>query len=100
VKAARTASGIQVQLTGYDNTRSTGEILFTFFDAAGNALTPGGIRVDASVDFARYFTASDLGGLFTVKADFPVTGDASRITGVEVQISNGVGSTRSQRIGI
>jgi hypothetical protein len=97
LKALRTGSGIEVQVSGFDNTRTAGEIVFTFFDGTGNSVAPGAIRIDAAADFARYFATSDRGGVFSVKAAFPVSGDASKIAAVAVQIANAVGSTQSAR---
>jgi hypothetical protein len=71
---------------------------FTFFDTSGRQIQPGAIRVEAAADFRRYFTASTLGGIFSVRAQFPVTGDASAISGVEVEVVNASGTTRTQRI--
>jgi hypothetical protein len=91
-QAVRQASSIEVQVTGFDNTRSAAALTFTFFDAAGNALAPGAIKVDASAAFGNYFQSSVAGGAFLLKAVFPVTGDATKVAGFEAQIANSAGT--------
>lgn len=93
----RVANGLALQLTAYDNTQSVNVLNFTFFDAAGNVLTPGGLTSDTRKDFQSYYSASDLGGLFRLNAQFPVTGDASGIRSVEVQLTNSAGISKSPR---
>jgi hypothetical protein len=97
VLAVRPGGAIEIAVAGFDNTRTAGALTFTFFDAAGSAVPPGALRVDAAAVFAGYFATSD-GGVFSLKAAFPVTGDASLITGVEVQIANSIGATRTSRV--
>jgi hypothetical protein len=97
VQGVRTGGGIEVRVTGYDNTRSAGQLSYTFFDAAGNPVSPGAIRVDASADFAKFFASSDAGGTFLLRAVFPVTGDPSQVTSFEVAVTNSVAATKSIR---
>ena len=57
------------------------------------------IHVDATPNFKTYFTGNpSYGGMFTMLATFPVIGDTSKITGVDVQVSNSAGMTTTQRI--
>jgi hypothetical protein len=93
----RVSNGLTLQLTAYDNTQSLSVLTFTFFDAAGNVLTPGGLTSSARNDFQGYYSASDLGGLFRLNAQFPVTGDISAIRSVEVQLTNSAGTAKSPR---
>jgi len=100
-----TASGVRridavdVNLAGFDNTRSVSQLGFTFYDTSGHAIQPGMIRVDATPDFKRYFTANpSYGGMFTMLATFTVTGNSSLIAAVDVQVSNSAGITATQRI--
>jgi hypothetical protein len=97
-RAARHSSGISVELTGFDNTRSASQISFVFYDADGRALSQGPIRADASSDFRRYFESSIAGGAFSLRAVFPVTGDAGLIRGVEVEMINSAGAARTERL--
>ena len=98
VQGVRSAAGVEVRVTGFDNARTAGPLTFTFFDAAGNAIAPGAIRADAAANFASYFRNSDMGGVFLLRAVFPVTGDASQVSAVQVQIANSVGTAQTARI--
>jgi hypothetical protein len=95
--AVRAAGSIETDITGYDNTRTAGTVVYTFYDAAGNAVTSG-IAVDNSRDFTTYFANSTAGGKFRLRAVFPVSGDASRIAGFEAQITNAAGTTGTGRV--
>ncbi len=97
VHGVRSAAGVEVQVTGFDNTRTAGPITFTFFDAGGNAITPGAIRTDATATFASYFQNSGLGGVFLLTAVFPVTGDPSQVGAFQVQIANSTGTAQTAR---
>ncbi|HWC99330.1 MAG TPA: choice-of-anchor D domain-containing protein [Candidatus Sulfopaludibacter sp.] len=97
VQAARDPSNLQVQVVGYDNSRTVGPLIFTFFDAAGNPIQPGGIQSDNQASFLNYYSASDLGGVFLLTAHFPVNGDTSLVRSVEVQLINSTGTTKSNR---
>ncbi|MGI8742470.1 MAG: hypothetical protein ACR2NN_07840 [Bryobacteraceae bacterium] len=56
------------------------------------------IRVDETSDFRRYFGAGKAGGAFQLRATFPVTGDATQIAGVDVEMTNSAGIAKTQRI--
>jgi len=96
-QAVRFASALEIRITGFDNTRSLGALSFTFYDAAGNPIAPGAIRSDAAADFAQYFAASGLGGVFLLRAVFPVTGDAALVASCEATLANSAGSAKTQR---
>jgi hypothetical protein len=93
----RSAAGLEIRVTGFDNTRSLGSLTFTFYDAAGKPIPPGAIRADAAKDFASYFASSGLGGVFQLRAVFPVNGDASGVVSCEATLSNSAGTTTTQR---
>lgn len=97
VQAVRSPGAVEIQVTGFDNTRSLGALSFTFYDAAGNPLPPGTIRTDALADFTRYFGASNLGGVFLLRAVFPVTGDATLVVSCDATLANSAGSAKTQR---
>jgi hypothetical protein len=97
VEGVRSATGVEVRVTGFDNTRTAGPLTFTFFDAAGNAIAPGAIRTDATASFARHFENSGLGGVFLLTADFPVTGNPSQVSTFQAQIANSVGTAQTAR---
>jgi hypothetical protein len=98
--AARRVSDIDVSVSGFDNTRTAGALAFTFFDKSGRVIGPGAIRVDSSADFQKYFSTSQVGGAFLFRATFPVTGDASQIGAVEVELANSAGVTVTNHIPI
>lgn len=98
-RLARTANGLELALAGFDNTRSVSRVVFTFYGADGRVLEPGPIAVDLAAEFRRYFESSALGGMFALRAVFPVTGDAGAVAGVEVEMTNSVAATRTSRIG-
>jgi len=97
MQVARSGGSVAWRLTGFDNTRSMGALVFTFHDSGGNTIAPGMIRIDATLDFSRYFAASDLGGAFLLRLAFPVTGDASGIASCEAALTNSAGSSRTTR---
>lgn len=98
VTTQRGDSSLQVLIAGFDNTRSADKVAFTFYDVTGAAMPWGTIRADAAQVFRSYFQSSGAGGLFLVKADFPVTGGTSSVGAVEVELSSTAGTSKSQRI--
>jgi hypothetical protein len=96
-QGVRNAGALEIRIAGFDNTRSLAALSFTFYDATGNPIAPGAIRTDAGADFAKYFAASDLGGVFLLDAVFPVTGDASLVASCEATLTNSAGSSKTQR---
>uniref|UniRef100_Q029I0 Abnormal spindle-like microcephaly-associated protein ASH domain-containing protein n=1 Tax=Solibacter usitatus (strain Ellin6076) TaxID=234267 RepID=Q029I0_SOLUE len=87
----RSSGAVEVRVTGFDNTRTLGGLVFTFYDGAGKTLAS--VPDDAAADFARFFAASDLGGVFQLRAIFPVGGDASQISSCDVTLANSAGTT-------
>jgi hypothetical protein len=98
VKASRAGSMLEIEITGYDNSRSVNQLSFTFYSARGEVIQPGAIRVDSSTDFRRFFENSVTGGAFTLKAVFPVAGAITDISAADVSIANAAGPTASGKI--
>jgi hypothetical protein len=96
-QAVRSAGTLAVSITGFDNTRTLGALSFTFYDADGNLIAPGAIRTDATAEFDRYFAGSGLGGVFLLRAEFPVTGNAALVASCEATLTNSAGSAKTQR---
>jgi hypothetical protein len=96
-QGVRSAGALEIRIVGFDNARSLGAISFTFYDAAGNPIAPGAMRIDVAADFARYFAGSGLGGVFLLRAIFPVTGDAALVASCEATLTNSAGSVKTQR---
>jgi hypothetical protein len=97
-QAVRSAGTLEVRIAGFDNTRSMGTIGFTFYDAAGNPIAPGEIHTNAAADFAKFFDGSDLGGVFLLRAVFPVTGDPALVASCDATLTNSAGLAKTQRI--
>jgi hypothetical protein len=100
VQSVRSATGVELRVTGFDNTRAAGAITYTFFDSIGNMIAPGAIQVDSTSDFTRFFQSSDAGGKFQLRAEFPVTGDPARIASFEITFTSPAGPTTSARTAI
>jgi hypothetical protein len=97
VVATRESARVVVQVFGYDNTRTAGQLAFTFYDSTGRFLGAGTLRVDASADFQHFYQAPPLGGAFSLLAAFPVSGNVSTIASVDVALTNTVGTTAAPR---
>jgi hypothetical protein len=93
-----TAVNVELEVNGWDNSRTASQILFRFFDPSGNAIAPGDISVDGTQAFQQYFQTSSLGGVFGLHARFPINGDANRVTAAEVSLTNSAGSSKTARI--
>jgi hypothetical protein len=88
----RRVNDLDVNIAGFDNTHSISQLGFTFYDTKGNVVQPGLIRVVSPPEFKQYFAANLAGGMFTMRASFPVTGEASQISGVDVKVTNSAGT--------
>jgi len=93
-----TATNVELQINGWDNTRTASQVVFRFYDSGGNLIAPGAITADATSAFQQYFAGSDLGGVFGLHALFPVTGDSDQVTAAQVQIINSAGSAQTANI--
>ena len=96
--AVRTPTGIDVQFSGFDNTRSVSDVSFTFLSKSGQPLPGMPVKLPVNREFGNWWQASKLGGAFLFRASFPVTGDASQLGAVEVGIANAAGKTDLQRM--
>jgi len=89
---------LRVLLAGYDNSKSTTQLAFTFYDANGATILPGRITYNASTDFLQFFQHSLGGGMFSLLADFPVSGSAAKVGSVDVELTNVIGTTKLPRL--
>ncbi len=97
VHATRTGTGLQVELVGFDNTRTVGSIAFTFYDVVGHPLGST-YTVNLLSNFQTYFQSSTVGGIFDLKAVFPVTsGSVNVVDTVDIRIANSVSATSAPR---
>jgi hypothetical protein len=92
-RGVRTASTIELSFGGFDNTRTAGQISFTFRDRGGQALGTGAIRADATSAFQHHFETANAGGLFFLRAVFPVAGAIAQIDSVDVEMPNTAGTS-------
>jgi hypothetical protein len=99
-RAVKNGSMLEVEITGFDNTRSVDELAFTFYTSRGETIQPGAIRVNSGADFRRFFETSTAGGVFSLKAVFPVAGSLADIASTEVQVTSSPGATSSGKIAI
>jgi len=91
-KATREGSTIVVAITGFDNSRGAASMNFRFADKAGNPL--GSVfTVTPDNEWKSYFQTSGMGGVFRLRAVFPVAGDSSLVGSVTAEIANTVGRT-------
>ena len=103
-----TTTNIQLQINGWDNTRSTSQLVFSFFNSSGSEIAPGniaatelyfqGVELGTAAAFQQYFTASAMGGVFGLTVFFPVTGDADQVTTAAVQLTNSAGTSTTSKI--
>jgi hypothetical protein len=99
-RSLRSATSIEVEVTGFDTSRSASGLSFTFYDGAGNVVAPGKIHADIETAFCQYFAATDFGGIFTLRAVFPVFGNVLKIVAFEAELANSFGTTRTVRTAI
>ena len=97
-KATRSTGQVQLNASGFDNTRSVSKLTFTFYLSDGSPLPGGAVSVDAASNFATYFSSSTLGGAFSLRVTFPVSGDVTMLGGVEMQAVNTAGTAATQRL--
>jgi len=97
--AVRRIGNLDVSVIGLDNTYSASQLAFTFYDSKGATIAPGVISVDTTSNFHQYFfPSSPVGGQFALLATFPVAGAVNLIAAFDVQITNSVGATKTQKI--
>ncbi len=95
--ALRQDPNLVLNLTGYDNTYSVGNLNFTFYDTNGKVIVPNGISVNAASSFQQFFfNNNQAGGAFTLQASFPVRGDVTKVGAVAVTMTNSAGTATSK----
>ncbi len=95
VQAIAESPNLIVTMSGYDNTYSAGQLSFTFYDTSGKAIGSP-IQLSAASDFQQlFFTNNTMGGMFSLQASFPVTGNVTQVGSVTAALSNSLGQTTS-----
>ncbi len=99
VKMVTTATGINVLVIGYSNTRELTNSSFTFTSASGTTLQTSQFTVPVATAFQTWFTSTpsaNFGGQFLLTVPFTLTnGAASSLTSVAVTLTNSVGTSPS-----
>lgn len=95
--ATNETSALVVSITGFDNTYSIGAMTFTFYDLSGKPLGEP-IQANFSQQFEMFYQNEAGGGAspgsaFQAAVSFPVTGNASTVGSVTVQLTNTAGTT-------
>ncbi|MCX6587950.1 MAG: choice-of-anchor D domain-containing protein [Acidobacteria bacterium] len=98
-RATREGSTLVVALSGFDNSRGAASLSFQFADKAGNPLGSA-FTVTPENEWRNYYQTSTLGGLFRIRAVFPVAGDASLVSSVTVAMANAVGRTEVGKLSV
>lgn len=91
------AGALDVQVWGFDNTYSAGNMAFTFYDLTGKTIGAGAVPADFTSAFRSYFNSGQ-GSAFQMLVTFPVTGDASQIGAIDLEMSNSAGSIPTQHL--
>ncbi len=96
VTVSSTSGGIEVDVTGFSNTREVASATFTFQAAAGTTLTTSTVTIPASQIFSTWYSDSastQFGSQFTFAQPFDISGNASGVTGVSVTLTNSAGTS-------
>jgi hypothetical protein len=92
----RTASGFDVQITGYSTSRDIRTASFQLTPAAGTNLDTSVVQVNLTEPFNAYFqspNSSAAGGTFIYRQPFVVQGDPNAVQSVTVTLSNAIGDS-------
>ena len=91
VTVSSTSGGIEVDVTGFSNTREMVSATFTFQAASGTTLQGGTQTITVGPLFATWYgdpTSAQYGSQFTFAQPFTIGGSASGIASVSVTLTN------------
>ncbi|MEP7367080.1 MAG: hypothetical protein ABI972_27795 [Acidobacteriota bacterium] len=94
----RTASTLNLTITGFDNARSISTLSFTWYHKDGSVIGGGPLVSQVGSIFANYFRNAAGGSTFSATASFPVSGATENVVGVEIEAANAAGTTRAARV--
>lgn len=103
VTATTTSSGIEVDVSGFSNTREITGATFTFSASSGFFQTPQVTISNASQLFATWYsdsTSQQYGSRFTYVQQFTVSGNLTGITGVSVTLTNKQGPSNAMNANV
>ena len=98
VTAHNTSSGLEVDVTGFSNTRDMASANFQFQAAAGTNLQTAQSTITADQLFATWFsdpTSQQYGSRFTFAQQFTISGNMTGISGVTVTLTNKQGTSNA-----
>jgi len=97
VTATRNSSGLEVDVTGFSNTRDMTGATFTFQASSGTNLQSTQVTISTAGQlFGTWFsdpTSNQYGSRFTFAQQFTITGNMTGITGVSVTLTNKQGTS-------
>jgi hypothetical protein len=94
--ASHTATGMEVVVTGFSNSRDMATATFQFQAAAGTNLTTSQVSIPVDQLFATWFndpSSVQFGSQFTFTQPFTISGNTAGITGVTVTLTNKEGTS-------
>jgi hypothetical protein len=96
VAARHTAGGIEVDVTGFSNSRDMASAAFQFQASAGTSLQTSQVTVQVDPIFGTWYsdvTSQQFGSQFTFTQPFTISGNAAGITNVSVTLTNKEGTS-------
>jgi hypothetical protein len=94
----RVANAIELVIKGFDNTRTASSMAFRFSGTTGQSLHTEPIQKDVGASFRDYFKNAPLGGMFSLRAVFMVSGDTEQVAGLQFEMTNAAGSVSSAKL--
>jgi hypothetical protein len=99
ITATRSSSGIEVDVTGFSNTRDMTSAAFTFQAAAGTNLQTSQVTVSTAGQlFTTWYadpTSTQFGSRFTFAQQFTISGNLMGITAVSATLTNKQGTSNA-----
>ncbi len=96
VAARHTAGGIEVDVTGFSNSRDMASAAFQFQASAGTSLQTSQVTVQVDPIFGTWYsdaTSQQFGSQFTFTQPFTISGNGAGITDVSVTLTNKEGAS-------
>ena len=96
VAARHTTGGLEVEVTGFSNSRDMVSSTFQFQASAGTSLQTSQVTVQVGQIFGTWYsdaTSQPFGSLFTFTQPFTISGNAAGITNVSVTLTNPQGAS-------
>jgi hypothetical protein len=98
VTATRTPGGLDIQITGFAPARRVSSVEFSFEMNGGQRVS---LPRNVETEFAEWYrspASTPFGSVFSFLQSFAVQGDAKRIEGVTVRLTNAQGSSTSSTV--